>query len=481
MRDNTIMSFEVQIDGYEKINSLFAKAYCKIGYAGINRNGSYIKKETFQKAIPSLYYAPVVGEWIKDKNNFGGHGGKLEITSNEINYIDTTMPYGCVGAYDDLNSRWELGTDGKEYFTVDIYLWTHKFPELEKTINESSNQSMEINVVSGYQAVIDKQNVFVIEELEFSALCILGKDTENLENNVEPCFEDSEIIAYPSKENYFKEDFNLMIKELKYSLSNSTLSFNKWVDRIIDSKNLMEVDSRMKKVNKTTENFSAEPETTNAEVPVIVDDATTTDMGCKTENASVENLEESAVTVEVEVTTDSDETSETETETETTEDMSVETEKATASFEVIDNTIKEDTNENTIDNSEMTKKFEELNSNFIELKTNFDLLFEENNILKSKLEAKELEEKQATIDSIFAKFGNMLSEEDIKDIKTKAIDMETSEIEGQLYAIYGKKMAKFDNKPNGLIELGIVPEIKKADTEKENFDVFMKAKSEINK
>ena len=90
MKNNTVMNFEVKIDGYQQVNSLFAKAYCKIGYAGINRNRSFIKKEAFEKAINSLYYAPEVGEWKKEKENFGDHGGKLEITSDEILYIDTT-------------------------------------------------------------------------------------------------------------------------------------------------------------------------------------------------------------------------------------------------------------------------------------------------------------------------------------------------------------------------------------------------------
>jgi hypothetical protein len=210
-----VMNFEVQIDGFEKINSLFTKAYCKIGYAGMNRNGSFIKKEAYENSVNSLYYTPVVGEWIREKDNFGGHGGKLEITSNDINYIDTTIPYGCVGASADLNPRWELGSDNKEYFTVDIYLWTHKFPELQTTVKNSSWHSMEINVVNGYAAIIDKKDVFVIEQMEFTSLCILGKDKENLENNVEPCFENSEIVAYTSKNN-FKEDFTLMINELKY-------------------------------------------------------------------------------------------------------------------------------------------------------------------------------------------------------------------------------------------------------------------------
>ena len=133
------------------------------------------------------------------------------------------------------------------------------------------------------------------------------------------------------------------------------------------------------------------------------------------------------------------------------------------------------------DTVETDGKYAELNTNFNALQAKFDLLFEENKALKTKIEAKELYEKQILIDAVFAKFASMLSEEDIKDIKVKAIEMEVSEIENKLYSIYGMKMAKFSKKPsNGLIELGIIQDIK-TDTTQEISDVFIKTKNEINK
>src|SRR5690554_7442615 len=63
-----------------------------IAYAGKNRNFSIISKETFEKMIPSLYGIPIVGEWKEEKEDFGTHGGKIEISDEGIKYIETTKP-----------------------------------------------------------------------------------------------------------------------------------------------------------------------------------------------------------------------------------------------------------------------------------------------------------------------------------------------------------------------------------------------------
>jgi hypothetical protein len=494
------MSFEVEVGGLEQVNSLFTKAYCKIGYAGKNRNGSFIKKEAYENSVDNLYYTPIVGEWIKDKENFGGHGGKLEITSKEVNYIDTTIPYGCVGANVDLNPRWELGKDGKEYYTVDIFLWTHKYPELSKLVTNGSWHSMEINVVNGFQAVIEKEEVFVIEKMEFTALCILGKDTENPINNVEPCFEDSEIRAYELNNNNFKEDFTLMIKELKYSLSNSTLSYDRWVNKILKS----EVDSGMTTKIDNTELFSDQTteemcnsgkmeemcntgkmENTEGEDTEKMENADQSQEMCNTEKMEVEaemcNTEkmEDGVTLETTMETETTATTETETEDTETDDTEVTDDTEETETESAKAAKAELYNQETFAN--LITDFETLKVTFSELQTSYNSIIEENLLLNEKINAKELVEKQNEIDLIFARFDNIFSEEDLKDIKSKAINMEISEIESQLFALYGQRMMKFNvQKSNSLIDLGIIPQTS-TENKNEESDIFIKAKNEINK
>lgn len=217
------MRFEFNIADVEKINPLFSKAIVRIAYHGINRNNSYISKETFNKAIPTLFNIPVVGEYLESKDNFGGHGGKLEISDEGIKWIQTTKPYGVVG--ENAKVYWEEVTekDGSihEYLTVDgVYLWTGRYDELNLLLERNYGQSMEIEIQNGNWAIIDGQEVFKIDDFVFSALCILGVDKgNNPDDHVEPCFESSSIMVYSLDKDEFKKQFKQMLDELKFSLN----------------------------------------------------------------------------------------------------------------------------------------------------------------------------------------------------------------------------------------------------------------------
>ncbi len=82
---------------FEQIkNTGFIKGRARIAYAGKNRNYSNISKEAFDNALDSLALIPVVGNWIPEKNNFGGHDLSIEESGNSLNVIDKTRPYGVV-------------------------------------------------------------------------------------------------------------------------------------------------------------------------------------------------------------------------------------------------------------------------------------------------------------------------------------------------------------------------------------------------
>lgn len=232
------MRFEFNISNVEKINPLFSKAIVRIAYHGINRNNSYISKETFNKAIPTLFNIPVVGEYLENKDNFGGHGGKLEISDKGIKWIQTTKPYGVVG--ENAKVYWEEVTekDGSihEYLTVDgVYLWTGRYEELNNLLEKNYGQSMEIEIQNGNFAIIDGQEVFKIDDFVFSALCILGVDKgDNPDDHVEPCFESSSIMVYSLNKEEFTKQFKQMLEELRFSLNSS----NKGGQVVKDKKDL---------------------------------------------------------------------------------------------------------------------------------------------------------------------------------------------------------------------------------------------------
>jgi hypothetical protein len=215
------MRFNIQLDKVEKINPLFSKAKVRVLYVGLNRNNSYISKEAVEKAIPSLFNIPIVGEYLEEKDNFGSHGGKLEISEDDIKYIQTTKPYGVVAESAEIYWETVEESDGtiNEYLIVDgAYLWTGRYEELNNILEKQYGQSMEIEVQDGEFAVVDGHETFKIDNFLFSALCILGVDKDG-EGHVEPCFESASITAYTLDKDEFKSQFSQMMEELKYSLN----------------------------------------------------------------------------------------------------------------------------------------------------------------------------------------------------------------------------------------------------------------------
>lgn len=249
MMDNKIISFSSKFGKPERFNSQFHMVKIYIAYAGKNRNGSVISKETFEKMIPSLYGVPVVGEWKGE--DYGSHGGKIEISEDGIEYIDTTKPYGYIDSSSTV--QWELVTeeDGveREYLTTTAFLWTSRYPEALKVLDNKNNQSMELNVFDGKPYEEDEQ-YFEIIDGEFSALCILGEQTE-------PCFESAKISQFNLDKDTFKSEFTEMVAELKQSL-NFTLEGG---ENLADEEKKFEeevVEIVKEDVTETTEEFTEE-------------------------------------------------------------------------------------------------------------------------------------------------------------------------------------------------------------------------------
>lgn len=217
MEKEKLKSIPTKFSNYEMVNDTVSKVKISIMYGGKNRNGSYMSKETIESAIPTLYGAPVVGEY--EGENFGGHGGKIVIDSNGIEFIETTKPWGFIDASPEYaNVRWEEVEDENgnkmNYLVADAYLWRKRYPELDIIFEKGANQSMEIDL-NDY-AWSDELDAWEIKDFSFSALCILGY-SENKDENTEPCFEGASVKAYSLDKDTFKAEFSLMMQEIKDS------------------------------------------------------------------------------------------------------------------------------------------------------------------------------------------------------------------------------------------------------------------------
>lgn len=207
---NKVIAFESKFGKPEKFNSQFHLVKIYVAYAGMNRNFSIISKETFEKMIPSLYGVPIVGEWKGE--DFGNHGGKIEISDEGVEFIDTTKPYGYIDSSSTVQWEKVIEDDGTErdYLTATGFLWTGRYPEALKVLDNKNNQSMEISVFSGDMSE-EYPEYFEITDGEFSALCVLGED-------VEPCFESAKVSQFNLDKDTFKAEFTQMVTELKKSI-----------------------------------------------------------------------------------------------------------------------------------------------------------------------------------------------------------------------------------------------------------------------
>jgi hypothetical protein len=203
-----MVKFDVEIKNIEPVNPLFSRCLVYICYSDLNRNQSVISKDLLNSKLYSLIGCPIVGQFNKSKGDFTDHGGAVEEDINgDFKYVVTTIPYGFIP--DNSEIKWEF-VEGKDYLTATGYLWTSRYPDSLKVIEEGRPQSMEIDMVKGE---FNRKKEFVITDFVFSALTILGED-------VDPCFEDAKIVGYSKNE--YGSEFTKIFDELKMSFTSST-------------------------------------------------------------------------------------------------------------------------------------------------------------------------------------------------------------------------------------------------------------------
>lgn len=220
MDEKNLMRYETKIQlvpsSYQQINKQFALVDILLCYHGRNRNMTSMSKEVIEKALPSLYGIPIVGEYYTlddGSKDFGTHGGKIIITDDGIKYEQTTKPYGFITKEAVENASWVTITE-KDGHTKHEYLklsrnviWKDRYEEVEKILDENYGESMEI-AIDSYE--YDKDGYCVIKDFTFSAACILGSHLDGA--TVVPCFESSKIGRLFEVDS-FKQEFSQMLDE----------------------------------------------------------------------------------------------------------------------------------------------------------------------------------------------------------------------------------------------------------------------------
>ena len=413
---------------------------------------SIITKDAVEKALPTLKNIPIVGEYSEENKDYKGHGGAISM--DDYRFIHTTKPYGVVP--ESATYSWEevKGRDGtiREYLTIDgCYLWTGRYEEAFSVVERGKGQSMEIEVTDGRW--VEEEEAYQIDNFTFSALCILGDDTE-------PAFEDANITAYSLDKDSFKAEFSALMKELKSSLSQEK-EVNDMLKKLLEKYSLTMEDITAKGIDLTT---ISEDE---IEAKIVEVFEINVEPEAVTEPDATEPTEpQEPVATEPDATEPTEPSEPVAVEPQATEPTEPTEPQATEPVEPQEPTEPE-ANEPAEDvealKARITALEDEVTAKDVEL----------NSLREFKLNV-EKSDKEAKAQKLFSDF--QLTEEDVKDLDIHAFSLD--EIEEKCYAILGRKMASKKNfsksKEEGSIRINIQSENNQNEQPKPYGDLFDK-------
>lgn len=209
------LTFASSLTDLCEINSSFDKAVLRIAYKDLNRNKSFISKETFNRCAKTMYNCPVVCNYNRETDSIGGHDTEVfRDNDGSIRIVNVTTPVGTVPSQSKY--WWDVveEDDGTlhEYLFTEVLIWKRQEAYAKIKRDNITAHSMEITIKDGEL----KDGIFYIYDFEFTAFCLIG---------VEPCFESSALsFSIVNTENDFQLKFSEMMHELKETITQVTTS-----------------------------------------------------------------------------------------------------------------------------------------------------------------------------------------------------------------------------------------------------------------
>lgn len=198
-----IIEYSSVLQNMVDVNPSFDSGQLRIAYTGTNRNKSFISKDSFEAAIPTMFGCPVVANYICEENEIGSHDGEIIKDSHgDVKYVNITEPVGFVPP--NANWWWEdVEDDGviHQYLNTEVILWKRQEAYQKIKDNGVTKQSMEIYVNEGTMC----DDYYRIDEFTFTAFCLLG--------TAEPCFESASLFTFDCAE--MRSQLNEMYEEFK--------------------------------------------------------------------------------------------------------------------------------------------------------------------------------------------------------------------------------------------------------------------------
>lgn len=226
---NMRIEFSSALSEIVERNKSFDMGKLRIAYTGKNRNNTFISKESFERAIPTMYNCPVVANYIREDNEIGSHDSEfIKDTNGHTKMVNITQPVGMVPESAQWN--WETVEDNgviHQYLCTDVVLW--KRQEAYEKIKENgiTKHSMEIEVING--EMLD--DYYDIKDFCFTAFCLLG--------TAEPCFESAALFTFEQQET-FKAQYTEMLKEFKLACADVDKNYKKEGNEVLKLDELLE-------------------------------------------------------------------------------------------------------------------------------------------------------------------------------------------------------------------------------------------------
>lgn len=202
------LAFDSAIDNWAEVNSSFDRGVMRIAYHGGNRNGTFIDKTAFEKAVPSMFNCPIVCHYNRETDSIGSHDVDVVKTDKGMKMVNVTTPVGVVP--ESANAWWceveEPNGEVHEYLCADILIW--KRQEAYAHIKESgiTSESMEIVVKDGFRS---DDGYYHVTSFEFRAFCLL--------ESAPPCFESANVELFSLGD--FKAQYAKMMEDIKHDFS----------------------------------------------------------------------------------------------------------------------------------------------------------------------------------------------------------------------------------------------------------------------
>ena len=398
--DNFMLESTVQLS--KIISSQIAKVKIYVLYAGKNRNHTHFSKAMIEeKLVPSMYGMPIIGEFNKDKNDFGGHGGKTTITDDGIEFEQTTVAYGFIPESSQI--RWEsvkeVNGTYRDYLVCDAYVWYKRFPELQTMLDEPKGQSMEIEIKDAYWN--EGLQAYDITDAEFAGACILG---------VEPCFESAKIGRFSLEK--MKYDLAEMAQELKEAIKSEVKT------EVKEFENMETEETTVKRLPKEDENAVVVEE--DSQEPEQEEEEEAEPDSSKAEEEEVEESKEPAKEEQEEAESEEEAVETVESEVEAEPEQEVEAEQAEESTDEVDADADVDAG------AEFSKE-------------QIQAMQQELEELRAFKNAQERVQKEQIMES----FESELTAEELAPIKENLDNLTTVEVETQCFALLGKKKMNF--------------------------------------